>query len=117
MIALGWFNVESDEFKTLQKELDSLTELHKQSLGLVAYMGKLLPKAHLEQKKYDKFFRASKSRFEKYNRWIRKVIEDLLKEKSFRGHTLSLIEIGFRYSYSNSQAFTRQDLRKILRTK
>ena len=117
LIALGWFNADSDEYKALQKELDSLSNLNTGSVELVGYMGKIFPKDYLNQKKYDKFFRASQSRFEKYNRWIHKVIEGLLKEDSFRGRALCLIDIGFRYSYHGKQKFTRQDLRKILRTK
>jgi len=112
LIELGFFDVESQEYKDKLAELQKIEVQKQEAQNAISAMNKKFLHADLAKQIIEK---AQKNI--KFAKKAKCVFDQISKENSIRGKIINSIEGSVRYWYSNNPQLTRQELRQILRMK
>jgi hypothetical protein len=112
LIELGFFDVESQEYKDKLAELQKEVKIEAQKQNVISSMNKKFLHVDLAKQIVEK---AQKNI--KFAKKAKCVFDQVSKENSIRGKIIKCIETASGYWYSNNPQLTRQELRQILRMK
>ena len=112
LIELGFFDVESQEYKDKLAELQKIEAQKEEAQNAISAMNKKFLHVDLAKQIVEK---AQKNI--KFAQKAKCVFDQVSKENSIRGKIIKCIETASGYWYSNNPQLTRQELRQILRMK